>query len=230
MSQTSLVTSSSSSSSRQDLRLRLTAAEPTPAPAPAAEASTFARTERYIYKGATAAYHVSTRNTQSGKPWQLALSRVLPSQAKRVAEEGPDTYIRYDDDLTLYSGEKMHIPISLGSKPLLAIRGHKKGTPRGTIVLEKGARCYNFWLMVPLRRPLNKAEEDRMQALMHKRGYRDSDDWRRELVVSVAGGEWRDEKSVLAREKDGKLDVVDVDGDEDLLVACWACMNFVLTQ
>ncbi|KAM0549174.1 hypothetical protein ACHAPJ_009483 [Fusarium lateritium] len=204
---------------------------------------------RYIHGAAatqsTPTYHLSTRNTQSGNPWQLQISRLLPSQARSLslaAEKGADEpFVKYDDDLTLYSGEKINIPFSLGQKPLLVIRGQKRGTVQGSIVMEKSGHSYKFWHMIPIRRALTQAEEERMQALMHKRGYRDSDDWKKKLLLSVqerpAKGseelEWMDEyTTVVASEKDGKLNFAAGAGMEtekkDLIVACWACKSFIL--
>ncbi|KAM3565253.1 hypothetical protein MY1884_000326 [Beauveria asiatica] len=201
--------------------------------------------EKFIYATSctpsTAVYHVSTRNTRSGKPWQLALSRLLPSEARLVSSASTSSppLIKYDDDLTLYTGEKLVVPISIGQKPLLCIRGSGS-----TIIAEKTlgrSRTYKFWRMTPIRRPLNKAEEERMQTLMHKRGYRTSDDWRKELVYTAqqgrAGGaaattEWTDERGVVvARESDGQLVMGGAEAvgasARDLLVACWASRNFV---
>ncbi|KAM3513104.1 hypothetical protein MY11210_003216 [Beauveria gryllotalpidicola] len=206
--------------------------------------------EKFIYATsrtpATAVYHISTRNTRSGKPWQLALSRLLPSEIRLLSSStstSPPPFIKYDDDLTLYTGEKLAVPISIGQKPLLCIRGRASSS---TIIAEKTlgrSRTYKFWRMTPIRRPLNKAEEERMQALMHKRGYRTSDDWRKELVYTAqqgrAGGagattttEWTDERGVVvARESDGRLVMGGAQAVEasarDLLVACWASKNFV---
>ncbi|KAM3469415.1 hypothetical protein MY5147_007061 [Beauveria neobassiana] len=220
--------------------------------------------EKFIYATsctpATAVYHISTRNTRSGKPWQLALSRLLPSETRLLSSASASTttsplpLIKYDDDLTLYTGEKLAVPISIGQKPLLCIRGRRAGSSSSsssssTIIVEKTlgrSRTYKFWRMTPIRRPLNKAEEERMQALMHKRGYRTSDDWRKELVYTAQQGradgaaaattEWTDERGVVvARESDGQL--VMTGGAEaveasarDLLVACWASSNFVLSS
>ncbi|KAM3525471.1 hypothetical protein NHJ13051_003988 [Beauveria bassiana] len=212
--------------------------------------------EKFIYATsctpATAVYHISTRNTRSGKPWQLALSRLLPSETRLLSSASASTtsplpLIKYDDDLTLYTGEKLAVPISIGQKPLLCIRGRRAGgSSSSTIIVEKTlgrSRTYKFWRMTPIRRPLNKAEEERMQALMHKRGYRTSDDWRKELVYTAqqgrAGGaaaaattEWTDERGVVvARESDGQLVMGGAEAVEasarDLLVACWASSNFV---
>ncbi|KAJ4147285.1 hypothetical protein LMH87_001819 [Akanthomyces muscarius] len=204
--------------------------------------------DRFIYSTSTmpaaAVYHVSTRNTRSGKPWQLAISHLLPSEARRLSTTAPPSavpFIKYDDDLTLYTGEKLAVPISIGQKPLLCIRG---GALPGVIVVEKTlgrSRTYKFWHMTPIRRPLTRAEEERMQALMRRRGYRTSDDWRRELLYAVQGrgsreaGEmdWTDERGVVvARETEGRQLVV-AGGQaleastRDLLVACWASRNFV---
>ncbi|KAM3455048.1 hypothetical protein MY3296_002618 [Beauveria thailandica] len=210
--------------------------------------------EKFIYATSctpsTAVYHVSTRNTRSGKPWQLALSRLLPSEARLVSSASTSSppLIKYDDDLTLYTGEKLVVPISIGQKPLLCIRGRGCGGSSSgsssTIIAEKTlgrSRTYKFWRMTPIRRPLNKAEEERMQTLMHKRGYRTSDDWRKELVYTAqqgrAGGaaattEWTDERGVVvARESDGQLVMGGAEAvgasARDLLVACWASRNFV---
>ncbi|KAM3533885.1 hypothetical protein MY4038_002875 [Beauveria bassiana] len=212
--------------------------------------------EKFIYATsctpATAVYHISTRNTRSGKPWQLALSRLLPSETRLLSSASSTTsplpLIKYDDDLTLYTGEKLAVPISIGQKPLLCIRGRRAGSSSSssTIIVEKTlgrSRTYKFWRMTPIRRPLNKAEEERMQALMHKRGYRTSDDWRKELVYTAQQGrsggaaaaattEWTDERGVVvARESDGQLVMGGAEAVEastrDLLVACWASSNFV---
>ncbi|OAA38747.1 hypothetical protein BBO_06994 [Beauveria brongniartii RCEF 3172] len=209
--------------------------------------------EKFIYATSctpsTAVYHISTRNTRSGKPWQLALSRLLPSETRLLSStssSSPPPLIKYDDDLTLYTGEKLAVPISIGQKPLLCIRGRAGGSSSSsTIIAEKTlgrSRTYKFWRMTPIRRPLNKAEEDRMQTLMHKRGYRTSDDWRKELVYTAqqgrAGGaaaattEWTDERGVVvARESDGQLVMGGAEAvgasARDLLVACWASRNFV---
>lgn len=215
----------------------------------------FIMNDKYIYSTsttpATAIYHLSTRNTRTGKPWQLAISRLLPSEMRRLAtapsSSSPDPssvpFIKYDDDLTLYTGEKIAVPISIGQKPLLCIRGRGRRCLPGTVVVEKSlgrSRTYKFWHMTLIRRPLTQAEDDRMQALMHKRGYKSSDDWRKELLYTAVGKgskedvemEWTDERDVVvARESDGQLVVC---GDEaaemerrDLLVACWASRNFV---
>ena len=244
MSQTSLVESSSSGEPSRPAfegSLRLY-----PAQEPSSEiGQSFTLKGRHIYETsgnpATPTYHLSTRNTQSGKPWQLAISRVLPSEMRRLSEAPVDNqpFIRYDDDLTLYAGEKMHIPISLGQKPLLVVRGHKRGTVRGSIILEKNHGAYKFWHMIPIRRPLTQAENERIQAQMHRRGYRDSDDWKKELLFSVVQkrssreSEWTDERKVVVGvEKDGKLNVMRAVESElaDLIVACWACKNFVLDK
>lgn len=215
----------------------------------------FLLSDRFIYstsptRPAAAVYHVSTRNTRSGKPWQLAISHLLPSEARRLSSAAAAApLIKYDDDLTLYTGERLAVPISIGQKPLLCIRGGGRGAGGsalpGTIVVEKTlgrSRTYKFWHMTPIRRPLTRAEEERMQALMHRRGYRTSDDWRRELLYTVQGGggrdemEWKDQRGVVvARETEGRQLVVAAGGNEapleasvrDLLVACWASRNFV---
>lgn len=219
--------SSSSSSTVATLSIRLTGAAAGPKPQ-----HSFAPSDRYITNNTLPSFHVSTRSTQAGKPWQLALARVLPSEARRLTSDS-DAFIRYDDDLTLYSGEKVVMPIRLGPSPVLIIRGHKRGTLRGSVVMEKAGRTsYKFFHMSPIRRPLTDAENDRLQALMHKRGYRDSDDWRKELLFTVQKDEWKigEDDEVIATEREGKLDVMDdnFEGGSDLLVACWACKNFVL--
>ncbi len=203
--------------------------------------------DKFIYTTsttpATAVYHTSTRNTRSGKPWQLAISHLLPSETRRLSATNTTTaasFIKYDDDLTLYTGEKLAVPISIGQKPLLCIRG--RALP-GTIVVEKTlgrSRMYKFWHMTPIRRPLTLAEEGRMQALMHKRGYRMSDDWKKELLYTAQGRggrdsgemEWTDDRGVVvAREGEGQLVMAAAEAWEattrDLLVACWASRNFV---
>ncbi|KAJ6784419.1 hypothetical protein PWT90_09984 [Aphanocladium album] len=222
----------------------------------------FIMNEKFIYSTsttpATATYHLSTRNTRSGKPWQLAISHVLPSEKQRLSVSSSSStatrettttttttaktapFIKYDDDLTLYTGEKLAVPISIGQKPLLCIRGRQQA---GVVVVEKTlgrSRTYKFWRMTPIRRPLTQIEEDKMQALMHKRGYRTSDDWRRELLYTAQGKgarelaemEWTDERGiVVARESDGQLVVGGPEAQEvdrkDLLVACWASRKFV---
>lgn len=216
----------SSSSSAATLSIRLTGgAGPTPQ-------HSFALSERYITNNTLPSFHVSTRSTQAGKPWQLALARVLPSEARRLTSDS-DAFIRYDDDLTVYSGEKVVMPIRLGPSPILIIRGHKRGTLRGSVIMEKSGRgCYKFFHMSPIRRPLTEAENERLQALMHKRGYRDSDDWRKEQLFTVQKDEWKigQDNEIIAAESEGKLQVMDdsFEGGSDLLVACWACKNFVL--
>ncbi|RBR15278.1 hypothetical protein FVER53590_25511 [Fusarium verticillioides] len=92
---------------------------------------------RYVYKTetspVTSACHISSRNTQAGNPWQLHICRLLPSEVRRLGEAtGNDVFIRYDDDLTLYSGDKLNIPFNfasgLGPTPVIVIRGQKRGT------------------------------------------------------------------------------------------------------
>lgn len=250
MSQTSLVETLSGEPPRPAFEnadiLRLNVANESSSPT---IGPSFTLNGRYIYEATAtqyaASYHVSTRNTQSGKPWQLQVSRLLPSEARRLSvaanNAADEPFIRYDDDLTLYSGEKITIPISIGQKPLLVIRGLKRGTVQGSIIMERSGKSYNFWHMTPIRRALTKAENERMQALMHRRGYRDSDDWKKTLLLSVqerktkGSGEleWIDEdKAIVAIEKESKLDVIDQLTVEkrDLIVACWACKNFVLEQ
>ncbi|CAM1509639.1 Fc.00g033780.m01.CDS01 [Cosmosporella sp. VM-42] len=201
---------------------------------------------RYIYSATTttqsiATYHISTRNTRSGNPWQLQISRLLPSESRRLSMstyDGNEPLIKYDEDLTLYAAEKLTVPLSIGQKPLLCIRGRRRGTLQGTIILEKTlgrSRSYKFWHMTPIRRALTKAEEERLQALMHKRGYRTSDDWKKELLLSVRGNgpeelQWTDEDDVpVAIERDGQLITKgDVNPDRrDQLIVCWASKNFV---
>jgi hypothetical protein len=253
MSQTSLVETISGEPTRPGFdyprSLRLNSAYAAKETSFLGVAQSFTLNGRYIYETAaapaTATYHVSTRNTQSGKPWQLQVSRLLPSETRRVSiaasNAADEPFIRYDDDLTLYAGEKMNVPISLGHKPLLVMRGQKRGTMQGSIVMERSGRSYKFWHMIPIRHALTQAESDRMQALMHKRGYRDSDDWKKILLLSVQERsstesealKWTDEDEVVvAAEKDGKLDIPDQLGMEkkDLIIACWSCKNFVLDK
>lgn len=206
----------------------------------------FTRSGRYIYAApAIAAYHVATRNTVSGQPWQLLLSHLLPSETRRLGkspEEEEVPFIRYDEDMTLYTAERLNVPISIGQKPLLVIRGRKRGTVPGSIVMDKSlgpGRALKFWHVTPLRRPLTEAENARLQALMHKRGYRSSDDWKRELVFSVHGRkrqgllelDWLDEsgRTVAVEESGGRLSprCVMEAGQKDLLIACWASKNFI---
>lgn len=276
MSETSTIASSKSSESRRlaiDLSsvthplgqygtIRLTgaaSADESSSIKPAA-AESFIMNDKFIYSTATtpatAAFHLSTRNTRTGKPWQLQISHLLPSETRRLsvaasspADETP--YIKYDEDLTLYTGERIAVPISIGQKPLLCIRGRRRGTLAGTVVLERAllgrSRAYKFWHMTPVRRPQTQAENERMQALMHRRGYKMSDDWNKELLYTVQGKggsgrgkemvegtEWTDESGgVVAIERDGQLVVLaghagTAEADRrDLLVACWASKNFV---
>ncbi|KAG5657997.1 hypothetical protein KAF25_006948 [Fusarium avenaceum] len=247
MSQTSLVESSSSCEApRNALSLRLE----TPF---VPEGSTYTTKQSFNIQGpyvyettaspATPTYHIATRNTQAGNPWQLQMCRLLLSEVRRIdAAIGNDAFIRYDDDLTLYSGEKMNIPFSLGvglgPTPLIVIRGQKRGTIQGSIVMEKSGRSSKFYHMVPIKRALTKVEEDRMQALMHKRGYRDSDDWKKKLLLTVQERptkelEWIDAYgSVVAVEKDANLEFSGEMQTEkkDLVLACWACRGFVLDK
>ncbi|KAF4470896.1 hypothetical protein FALBO_2191 [Fusarium albosuccineum] len=251
MSQTSLVTTSSGEPPRpafdNTTTLRLNSPYVPNEPTIGIEQS-FTLKGRYIYETkvtpAVATYHVSTRNTQTGNPWQLQISHLLPSEARRLSEAASkgenEPFIRYDDDLTVYAGEKINVPFSLGQKPLLVIRGQKRGTIQGSIIMEKSGRSYKFWHMIPIRHALTQAENERMQALMHKRGYRDSDDWKKKLLLAVQEGtkgsgelEWVDElEAVVATEKDGELKVADKMETEkkDLVVSCWACKNFVLDK
>ncbi|KAF5562245.1 hypothetical protein FPHYL_5772 [Fusarium phyllophilum] len=202
---------------------------------------------RYVYETetspATPIYHISSRNTQAGNPWQSQICRLLPSEVRRLSEvTGNDAFIRYDDDLTLYSGEKMNIPFTfaagLGPTTLIVIRGQKRGTIQGSIVMEKSGRSCKFYHMIPIKRALTKVEEDKMQALMLKRGYRDSDDWKKKLLLTVQENstkvtEWIDEYgTVVAVERD---DTLEFSGEiqtekKDLVVACWAFKGFVLEK
>ncbi|KAF5984897.1 hypothetical protein FCOIX_2375 [Fusarium coicis] len=247
MSQTSLVESSSSGEApRNALSLRLEAPLFSQASISPTKQS-FSIQGRYVYatetSPATPTYHISSRNTQAGNPWQLQIRRLLPSEVRRLGEAtGNDAFIRYDDDLTLYSGEKMNIPFSfaagLGPAPLIVIRGQKRGTIQGSIVMEKSGRSCKFYHMIPLKRALTKAEEDKMQALMQKRGYRDSDDWKKKLLVTVQGDsakvtEWVDEYGTVVAVGEG--DKLEFSGEvqtekKDLVVACWACKGFVLEK
>lgn len=185
---------------------------------------------------------LATRNPvnlgSSKSAMSYPVQRRLSIAASNSAEE---PFIRYDDDLTLYAGEKLTVPISLGRKPLLVIRGQKRGTVQGSIIMERSGRSYKFWQMIPIRHALTQAENERMQALMHQRGYRDSDDWKKKLLLSVRERstkgseelEWIDEsEAIIAAEKDGKLDVKDQVGGEkrDLVVACWACKDLCWTS
>ncbi|KAF4419168.1 hypothetical protein FACUT_11548 [Fusarium acutatum] len=247
MSQTSLVESNSSGEApRHALSLRLEAPF-FPQVSVSRTKQSFNIQGRYVYETeaspATPTYHLSNRNTQAGNPWQLQICRLLPSEVRRLGEAtGNDAFIRYDDDLTLYSGERMNIPFSfstgLGPTPLIVIRGQKRGTIQGSIVMEKSGRVCKFHHMIPIKRALTKAEEDRMQALMHRRGYRDSDDWKKKLLLTVQENaakvtEWIDEHgTVVAVERYDKLEF---SGDmqtetKDLIVACWACKEFVLEK
>ncbi|ATY62909.1 hypothetical protein A9K55_008834 [Cordyceps militaris] len=196
--------------------------------------------DKFIYATsstpASAAYHLSPRRTRSGQPWQLAISHVLPGEA-RLLSSPCAPLIRYDDDLTLHTGEKLSVPFSIGPTPLLCIRG--RGLAGGTVVVKTMRRGYGFWHMTPLRRPLTRVEEERLQAVMHRRGYRTSDDWRRELLYTARRGRegrgevvWLDARGVVvARESDGQLVVGGAEAMEasakDLLVACWASRTFV---
>ncbi|CVL12430.1 hypothetical protein FPRO06_04829 [Fusarium proliferatum] len=247
MSQTSLVKSSSSGEApRNALSLRLEAPLFSKASISPTKQS-FSILGRYVYetetRPATPTYHIFNRNTQAGNPWQIQICRLLPSEVRRLSEaSGNDAFIRYDDDLTLYSGEKMNIPFSfaagLGPTPLIVIRGQKRGTIQGSVVMEKSGRSCKFQHMIPIKRALTKVEEDKMQALMHKRGYRDSDDWKKKLLLRVQENsaklvEWVDEYgTVVAVEKDDKLEFSGEIQTEkkDLVVACWACKGFVLEQ
>ncbi len=207
--------------------------------------------DKYIYSTskdpATASYHLSTRNTRQGNPWQMQISHLLPSESRRLSLASPADedapFIRYDDDLTLYTGEKVTIPFSIGSKPLLVLRGRRRGTVQGSIVLEKaGSRVFKFWHMQPIKHALTKENIERIQALMQKRGYKSSDDWKKELLFSVQlvkrsktveEVEWTDDLgAVVAIERDGLIIV----GEElnmdkkDLIVSCWACKTFVMAK
>ncbi|VUC23258.1 unnamed protein product [Clonostachys rosea] len=250
MSQTSLAETSSNEAPRpafdNTTTLRLNS------PYLAAEPSndnkqSFTLQGRYVYKTTTTSitptYHVSTRNTQIGNPWQLQICRLLPNDARRLSAASssgePEPFVKYDDDLTIYSGEKIHIPISLGQKPLLVIRGQKQGTVQGSVLMEKSSKSYKFHQLIPIRRASTQAEEERMQALMHKRGYRDSDDWKKKLLLTVQEGKgvkdltWIDEDGAsVAVEKDGKLEFMDEieTKKRDFIVVCWACKNFVLDK
>lgn len=92
--------------------------------------------------------------------------------------------------------------------------------------------------MIPIKLALTSAEEDRMQALMHKRGYRDSDDWKKKLLLTVQERpnkelEWIDEYgSVVAVEKDANLEFSgEIQAEKkDLVLACWACRGFVIDK
>ena len=136
----------------------------------------------------------------------------------------------------------MNIPFIIGTKPLLIIRGEKRGTIQGSIVLEKsGHSAYSFWHLIPIRRVQTQAENERLQALMHKRGYKDSDDWNKKLLLTVSETkkkgvhelEWTDEfNNVIATELESKLNITATEmpaEKRDLVVACWACKNFVLS-
>ncbi|KAG9503502.1 hypothetical protein J7337_003453 [Fusarium musae] len=150
--------------------------------------------------------------------------------------------MRYEDDLTLYSGEKLNIPFNfasgLGPTPIIVIRGQKRGTIQGSIVMEKSGRVCKFYNMISIKHALNKADEDRMQALMQRRGYRDSDDWKKKLLLTVQENsvkvtEWVDEyRKVVAVEEGDKLEFSgEVQTEKkDLVVACWASEGFVLEK
>lgn len=252
MSQTSLV-ESSSSSGRKAHSFRLDTSYLAKELKPAVTNQLFRLSDRYIFEESeaipVAVYHVVTHNTKTGQPHQLQISRLLPSETRRLSVaaannnsgSSTDPFIRYDDDLTLYFGQKINVPFSIGTKPLLIIRGQKRGTIQGSIVMEKSGRSsYSFWHLIPIRRAQTQAENERMQALMHKRGYKDSDDWNKKLLLTVSETkmkgtdelEWTDELSkVVATEKESKLEITNQETTSekrDLVVACWACKNFVL--
>ncbi|KAL6915428.1 hypothetical protein ACHAPO_009889 [Fusarium lateritium] len=247
MSQTSLVESSSSGEApRHALSLRLDVPF-IPRSSTQIPKQSFDIQGKYVYETeanpAIPTYHISTRNTQAGNPWQLQICRLLPSEVRRLGEAtGNEAFIRYDDDLTLYSSEKMNIPFSfaagLGPTPMIVIRGQKRGTIQGSVVMEKSGRACKFYHMIPIKRALTKVEEERMQALMHRRGYRDSDDWKKKLLLTVRESaaqemEWVDEyETTVAVEKDGKLEFSgDIQTEKkDLVVACWASKGFVLNK
>ncbi|RBQ78108.1 hypothetical protein FVER53590_25512 [Fusarium verticillioides] len=102
--------------------------------------------------------------------------------------------------------------------------------------MEKSVRVCKFYNLISIKRALNKAEEDRIQALMQRRGYRDSDDWKKLLLTvqenSVKVTEWVDEYGkVVAVEEDDKLEFSgEVQTEKVLVVACWACKGFVLEK
>ncbi|KAH6968039.1 hypothetical protein DER45DRAFT_545344 [Fusarium avenaceum] len=99
-------------------------------------------------------------------------------------------------------------------------------------------RLCKFYHMIPIKHALAKAEEERMQTLMHKRGYRDSDDWKKKLLLTAQECpskemEWIDEYgSAVVAEKDINLEFPGEIQTEkkDFEVACWACMGFVLDK
>ena len=195
----------------------------------------------------TPMYHVSTRNMNSGEPWQLQISRLLPSEVRRLGEtrsDGIPHFIRYDDDLTLYLAQKLVAPISIniGKKSQMCITGSKKGTLRGKIIMLKlsgRGKAYKFVHMTPIIRETGLAAEAKYRALMEKRGYHTSDDWRSELLFHVKEAKskglteliWTDEyKAVVAVEKD-QLTMTTNDALEqerrDLLLTCWASKAWI---
>jgi hypothetical protein len=219
-------------------------------------------------------YHMQTRNGSSGKPWQLSIRHVLPGEQRQLvmlaseqqqqqqqpghheeAQTQTQTYLRYDDDLTIYLAQETSALLAPGLFSGVCIRGSKKRSLPGTITMEKShaamARAvHKFWHVTPILSTLSAAENERRQRIMHRRGYRDSDDWAKALLFLVRGGsrgkgslsssssgsgsgsvsgglEWTDKKGkVIAREAaaDGKLRVVaELTREEmDVLVACWA--------
>ena len=224
--------------------------KPSSAVAPGGES--FAVHNPFIYSTTstsyTPIYQVSLLNTRSGEPWQLRLCRLLPSETRRLSmptgDGGERARVRYDDDLTLYVAQGVNSLLSIGATSQVCIRGCKARALRGTVAME---RCrglmkgpsYQFWHVTAVRARLDAEENEHRRKVMHRRGYRVSDDWKRELLFSLHGGrrigsagelEWRDEnRRLVATERDERLVAtgqMDAE-DRDLLIACWVSKRWI---
>ncbi|KAF2840416.1 hypothetical protein M501DRAFT_1002768 [Patellaria atrata CBS 101060] len=194
----------------------------------------------------TPRYQLHLNLTQSGKPYQLRIRRLRPSETRRLSlisavssasSSGSRSRcgIDYEDDCTLYEIKNVAAFGGTG----IEIRGCRLSALPGYIKLEKctglTGRYWRFWHMT--RNPNADSLREENERKMQKYGYHADNEWYRDLLFDVRFKKkqivWTDIAGyVVARAvsiEPGSEITVQVDLPpkmKDVLLTCWVAHSW----
>lgn len=199
-----------------------------------------------ILGGASVRYHFKVNRTQNGKPFQLCVRRLMPTESRRLSKIISTTGVAglasnmetYDDDATMYQITKLTTLWVIGEAPM-EIKGCRASTLPGTISVEResGLRSSKTNFIHVKRNHANDMLKPENSKKMEKHGYHPSDEWTRELLFTAKAVE-RGNKSHAVWTSRDRTEVAHEEGafltfaekldsaTRDLLVVLWVARHW----
>lgn len=192
-----------------------------------------------ISAGTSVRYHLHLKRTRTGKPSQICIRRLMPTESRRLSRTtsiGSASSIAssvgdYDDDATMYTITKLYL--FWGGEAPFEIKGQRASTLPGNVRLERSdrlsGRTWSFHHHT--RNPTNDMLKPENAKKMQKHGYHPDDEWSKTLLFTASGNRdkrlqvsWKNARDqVVATETEDALAFHTVLEPKlkDLLVTCW---------